>query len=149
MSRRPRLRELATTAAVAIGLTACGSSGLSRAELLSRSNSICASAQKAASAVPSPSNLQHAAAYFNQIAPITAKETSELDALRPASSASVSSAWNAFISAQKSANGVLQTIRSSIDARRPLGLQGLRQVSGVGQRVQSAATELGAFTCAQ
>jgi len=136
----------------ALAIAACGSSGgtLNRSELVSKANSICSGAQKSASAVPSPTNLTDAtvaAAYFDKIAPITDKETSDLAALHADGSASGD--WGAFLSAQKTANGLLQTIRRKADAKDASGLQDLRQVPAAGDRVRTTALKLGAATCAQ
>jgi hypothetical protein len=100
--------------------------------------------------VPSPSNLQDpsaAAGYFDKIAPLTAKETADLAALKP--DASVANQWNTFIAAQKSANDLLQKIKAKADAKDASGLQYLRQVPAAGTRVQVAATKSGATICAQ
>jgi hypothetical protein len=151
MYSNSKLVAAATICAVGTTVAACGSSGgLSRSELVSKANAICAATQKAASAIPSPSNLQDATAaagYFDKLAPITAKETSDLEALKPDSSARGD--WNSFIAAQKSANALLQKIKAKADAKDSSGLRDLRQVPAVGNKVQSTATKLGATTCAQ
>jgi hypothetical protein len=151
MYRKSKLGALTTIGALGATLAGCGSSGeLSRTAIASKANAICTSTQKAASAVPSPSNLRDAsaaAAYFGKIAPLTAKETSDLAALKP--DGSVAGDWNAFIAAQKSANDLLQRLKSKADAKDPSGLQDLRQVPSAGTRVQGAATKVGATVCAQ
>lgn len=127
-----------------------GSSGLSRAQLVAKANSICAKTQAAASAVPSPSNLgdvSAAAAYFDKIAPITDKETHDLSALKPDGAAATD--WNAFIDAQIKANTLLQTLKAKADAKDASGLQDLGNVTAVGNRVVATATKLGAATCAK
>ena len=50
---------------------------------------------------------------------------------------------------QKSANDLLQRLKSKADAKDPSGLQDLREVPSAGTRVQGAATKVGATVCAQ
>jgi hypothetical protein len=151
MYRKSKLGGLAAIGAVMATVAGCGSGGgLSSTALVSKANAICSSTQKSAGAIPSPANLQDAssaAAYFDKIAPLTAKETSDLAALKPDRSAAKD--WNAFIAAQKSANDLLQKIKAKADAKDASGLQYLRQVPAVGTRVQGAATKVGATVCAQ
>jgi hypothetical protein len=149
--RKSKLGALATIGVLGATVAGCGSSaGLSRTSLDSKANEICRSTQKSASAVPSPTNLQDASAaagYFDKIAPLTAKETSDLAALKP--DGSVANDWNAFIAAQKSANDLLQRIKSKADTKDASGIQDLHQVPAAGTRVQAAATKVGATICAQ
>jgi hypothetical protein len=151
MYRKPKLCALATIGALMATVAGCGSSGgLSKTALVSKANAICTSTQKSAGAIASPANLQDpssAAAYFDKIAPLTAKETSDLAALKP--DASAAKDWNAFVAAQKSANDLLQKIKAKADAKDASGLQDLRQVPAAGTRVQVAATKVGATVCAQ
>jgi hypothetical protein len=148
------LGALVNAGALAVALSACGSSGsssgLSRSDLVSKANAICQTAQTAAKAVPQPTSLQDAAtaaAYFDKVAPITAKETADMQALNPDGSASGD--WKAFIAQQVSANALLQTIKSKADAKDPSGLQDLQKVKPQGDQVAAAATKLGATVCAQ
>jgi hypothetical protein len=147
-------RIAAVTLALGAGLSACGSSssssGLSRSKLIAQADAICSATQKAATAVKAPASFtdaQVAAAYFDQIGPITDKETSDLKALSPAGD--VKTDWNAFIAKQVAANDLLQTIKQKADAKDPSGLQDLSKVQAAGTAVAGAATKLGAKTCAQ
>jgi hypothetical protein len=151
--RNEKLIQLVAAALCGAGLAACGGSSsttLSRTELVSKANAICTTAQTSAKAVPQPASIQdagQAAAYFDKIGPIAEIETSDLQALKPDSSAAPD--WNAFISAQQAANTLLQTIRKKADAKDPSGLQDLGKIQGAGQQVASTATKLGGTVCAQ
>jgi hypothetical protein len=151
MDSKPRLGARAAIGALVALLAGCGgSSGLSRAQLVSKANAICAVTQTAASAVPSPSNLTDetaAAAYFDKLAPLTDKETHDLSALEADGSAAAD--WNAFISAQTQANALLQTLKAKADAKDASGVQDLGKVTSVGDRVLATASKLGAATCAK
>jgi hypothetical protein len=147
MKRHTRVTTMAVCA-LGIPLAACGgSSTLSRTALVAKANAICATAQTSAKQVAQPTSIAQATTYFDKIAPITDKETANLKALKPDSS--VSADWNAFIDAQVAANTLLQSIRKKLDAKDASGIQELRQVDAVAQRVVSAATKLGATTCTQ
>jgi hypothetical protein len=149
--------------AAAAGLSACGSSsssssstptasGLSQAELATKANAICATAQAQASklTVPSGATLASdavaAAAYFDKLFPITDKETKDIQALTPAAAAA--SVWQTFVTAQVAADQLLQTIKQKADAKDPSGLADLAKVQPAGQVVAAAATKVGAGTCA-
>jgi hypothetical protein len=148
-----KLSVLIAAGAAATTLAACGGSSsntLSRGELVKTANAICATAQTQAKAVPPPASIQdasQAAPYFDQIAPIAARETSQLQALKPDSASGAD--WNAFITAQQAANTLLQSIRQKADAKDPSGLQYLAKIQPAGQQVATTATKLGASVCAQ
>jgi hypothetical protein len=159
------LKKLGGSLAVAsltVGLTACGSSSksttattagpatLTKAALVAKANSICTTAQAAATAVPAPAsyaNAQVAAAYFDKIVPITDKETQDLLALAPDADAQV--LYARFTAAQQASDTLLQTIRQKADAKDPSGQQDLAKAPAVGQKVADAATALGAGVCAK
>ncbi len=144
-----------TTAALTAAVAACGGSssgssdsGLPKPQLLAKVDAICKTAQTAAKAVPAPASFADAttaATYFDKIAPITAKETDDLVALKPADD--VKAVYAKFTSAQKSANSLLQTIKDKADAKDRSGLQDLAKVAPAGQRVSAAAKQLGAKGC--
>ncbi len=156
----PTMRGTQITFAVALSglaasLGACGGGGgddgLSRSAISSKASAICAKAQTQARAIPAPSaddmqNPTVAAAYFDKIAPITAKETTDLKALNAADD--VSSDWNALVAAQEQANTLLQTIKRKADSQDPSGLQDLGKVASAGQKVSDAAKKVGASSCA-
>jgi hypothetical protein len=149
--------------AVTAGLSACGSSssnststpkasGLTRTELATKANSICASAQSKLSGVKAPSgatlasDANAAAAYFDKVFPITDTETKDLQALTPDAEAAPD--WQTFVTAQVAADQLLQTIKQKADAKDPTGLADLSKVQPAGQVVGAAATKVGAGTCA-
>ncbi len=131
-------------------LTACGGGGgLKKADLAKKANAICAGAKKKASAVQPPSDLKDAkaaAAYFDKIVPITDKETSDLAGLEADDAAK--SNWDSFVSAQKSANTLLKTIRDKADSADASGLKDLQKVPAAGKKVATAAAKVGASGCA-
>ncbi|MEA2297658.1 MAG: hypothetical protein QOF77_594 [Solirubrobacteraceae bacterium] len=159
-----RLAVLALT----VGLSACGSSssnnstttttattttaaaGLSRSELATRADKICATAQSQSSTIKAPGNLAAdataAAAYFDKVFPITDAETKEIQALTPASDAATD--WQSFVSAQVAADQLLQTIKQKADVKDASGLNDLGKVKPAGQAVATAAKKIGATTCA-
>jgi hypothetical protein len=120
--------------ALALGLAACGSSssskssntgtpattasGLARAALAARANTICATATSASTAITAPadlaSNAASASAYYDQIYPITDAETKELQALTPDAAATAD--WQSFVGAQVAADQLLLTIKQKADA---------------------------------
>jgi hypothetical protein len=155
MTMKParKLLALLGAAVLSASLAACGggsSSGLSRSQIVSRANSLCAAGVAASSKIPPPTSFQNpvvVAAYFNKIEPITASETTKLEALKPASS--VKSQWDAYLAARKSGLQLLQTLQHKANAKDPSGLADLRQVPAMQQRIISAARALGANECAK
>jgi hypothetical protein len=150
--------------ALTVAISACGSSssssststpatsasGLARTALAARANTICATATAASGAIKAPadlaSNATAAAAYFDKVYPITDAETKELQALTPDSAASAD--WQAFVSAQVTADQLLLTIKQKADTKDASGLNDLKQVAPAGAKVAAAATKIGATTCA-
>jgi hypothetical protein len=147
---------------MAAGLTACGSSDkkssggnggsgakLAKADLIAKANAICAATQTKAKSIKAPASISDptvAAKYLDQIAPITAKETADLAALRPADTELAS--YTDFINAQKTANDLIQLIRHKADTKDASGVKDLQKAAATGQKVADAATKLGATTCA-
>lgn len=144
-----------------IGLGACGSSNksssggggggskLAKADLIAKANAICADTQTKAKAVKAPASIADpavAAKYLDQIAPITAKETADLNALTPADD--VKADYTTFLSAQKEANDLIQLIKHKADTKDASGAKDLQKAASTGQKVADAATKLGATTCA-
>lgn len=147
--------------ALGAGLSACGSSsstssntagasGLSRAALAARANTICATAQAASQKIQAPANLASdataAAAYFDKVYPITDAETKELQALTPGADAATD--WAAFVGAQTGADQLLLTIKNKADAKDASGLNDLKKVAPAGANVAKTASKIGATTCA-
>lgn len=145
----------ALVAIVALSLTACGGSsssgGLSRAGIVAKANAICQTVNSQANAVPTPSSIQdasQAAAFFDKLVPILATGVSRLRALKPA--ADIKTDWDALVSAEDKRLTFLQGIRTKADNADLSGLQQLgTQTRAIQQAVQSAATKVGATTCAQ
>jgi hypothetical protein len=145
-----------TIVAMSVGMSACGSSsedsgsakGLSRADIASKANAICTKAQTDAQSVEAPASFADptvAAAYFDQIAPITQTETDALLALEPADE--VKDDYTAFTKAQSDANDLLQTIKEKADSKDASGMDDLKKVEPAGNAVAAAAKKLGAKTC--
>ena len=157
-------RKFGSAMAVAVlsaGLAACGSSSnnkssssgsgpaLAKGALIAKANAICLATQTAARKVKAPASLQNptvAAKYLDKIAPITAKETTDLQALKPADE--VKADYTAFLAAQNAANSLIQTIKHKADTKDASGLKDLQKAAGTGQKVADTANKLGATTCA-
>ena len=152
----PRTAVLAVLCS-SLALGACGSSGsgdsggggtLSRQDLVSKANEICRTAQAKASSIQAPANIQDAkaaAAYFDKVAPITAKETSDLKALKAPDA--VKKDWDAFVTAQVAANDLLEQIKQKADKADSSGLQDLKKIPAVSQKVVTTAQKIGATDC--
>ncbi len=135
---------------VAIAVAGCGSSStLSRSALINKANAICASENAQSNSVPKPTvrDVSAIATYFDKLIPIANNGTSQLQKLKPDSS--VSSDWNAYISARKDAISLLQTVDQKAHSRDPSGARDLAQVQPASVRVRQAATKVGATQCAQ
>lgn len=148
-----RLGAAIALVAAGAGVAACGggSAGdtLPRALLAARANAICASAQTASSAIAAPPSYRNprvAAAYFDRVAPITERETRDLEALVPASD--VAADWREFLARQRAATELLNTLRRKAHAADPSGLADLAKVPATGQAVAAAANRLSARDCA-
>ncbi|MCA1689845.1 MAG: hypothetical protein LC720_05225 [Actinobacteria bacterium] len=157
--------RLAVLALATAGLSACGSSssssstttatvttqaaGLTRAELAAKANTICTTAKTQSAKIAAPANIADdataAAAYFDQVFPITDAETKEIQALTPA--AEVAADWRQFVAAQVAADQLLQTLKQKADAKDRSGLQDLAKVQPSGQKVAIAARKIGATAC--
>jgi hypothetical protein len=141
-------------AALALGLTACGSSssdsGLSKSDLISKANAICKTGTKDGTAIKPPASLNDAnvaAAYFDKVQAVIKKETDDLKALKPADD--VKGDWNAFIAAQQKGEDLLEKITAKAHAKDASGQQDLAELTPVGKKVNAAATKLGATDCAK
>jgi hypothetical protein len=141
---------LCVSAAAAIAVAGCGSSGtLSRNALANKANPICANENAQSNAVQRPTGRGATAisAYFDKLIPIANMGTSQLEKLKPDSSAA--SDWNTYLTARKDAINLLKTIDQKARSRDPSGIQDLRQVQPTAVRVRQAATKLGATQCAR
>jgi hypothetical protein len=154
-SRASACLVLVAFGAVAAGCGASSSGGgsssaLSKSQIDTQANAICAAESAAGEAVPTPSNVQDAsqtAAYFDKVDPIIGHATTELAALKPDSS--VATDWNAYIALRKQEAALIHTIRLKADAKDPSGLTQLQNSTALGEKVDTAATAVGAATCAE
>jgi hypothetical protein len=140
---------LLASAAAAIAVAGCGSSGtLSRNALVNKADPICASENAQSKAVQRPTgrDANAIATYFDKLIPIADMGTSQLEKLKPDSSAA--SDWNAYLTARKSAINLLKTIDQKAHSRDASGLQNLVQVQSTAARVKQTASKLGATQCA-
>ncbi len=144
---------LATTATLAAGLAACGSSSssdtLSRKQIDAKAGSICQAATTKGKAIKAPSSFQDAgvaAAYFDKVVPIVDAATAKLQALKPDSS--VSADWNAYMKDRQTAGALLKTIRHKADTKDASGLKDLQRIPALAAKESAAAKKLGAPACA-
>ena len=134
MSWKSQLGAVACAAALCPSLAACGgsSSTLSRSQLVAKANAICNTAVNEGRTIPVPqdlvTNAAAAAAYFDKVTPIVDKETADLGALKPDSSAAAD--WNAFVSVRKSTDQTIDTIKQKADAHDRSGIALLRSLAG-------------------
>jgi hypothetical protein len=138
-------------AAASLGLAACGGSSdkLSKDDLAKKANAICAKTEKAGKAIAAPKDITdpaQAAAYFDKVAPLTHKETTDLQALKPADE--VKDDWKAFTDAEAKADAVVQGVKTKADKKDPSGLQDLQKITGLSATVSNAAKKVGATGCA-
>jgi hypothetical protein len=123
-----------------------GNTALSRAEIITKANAICAAEESAGEKIPPPSNIQdakQAAAYFDQVDPLISSTTEQLAALKPDDE--VAADWNAFIDRRKEFTTTIHTIRTKADAADRSGLEDLNNLST--SDLEAAADKVGAKTC--
>ncbi|HVY11199.1 MAG TPA: hypothetical protein VHB18_13740 [Mycobacteriales bacterium] len=123
---------------------------LDKADLVAAANAICVAEAQTGSAVPTPSDINdadQAAAYFDKIDPIIGSATNKLEALTPDDS--VAADWNAFIGLRKQEADLIHRIRTKADAKDPSGLDDLRNSAPLARQVDTAATKVGADSCAE
>jgi hypothetical protein len=158
MHARARSSAAAAACALAVAtLAGCGgsssgggSSALTKTQLDAQANAICAAESKAGEAIPAPSNINdatQAAAYFDKVDPVISGATAKLEALTPDSDAATD--WNAFIALRKQLTALIHTVREKADAKDPSGLQDLTNSQALGKQVDTAATKVGAASCAE
>src|SRR5689334_15813694 len=107
ISSRSSVAYAAVVAALGTALAGCGggSSGggaLSRDQIITQANAICAAEESAGEKIEPPSSIQDAeaaAAYFDQVDPLISSTTNKLAALKPDDE--VAADWNAFITLRK------------------------------------------------
>lgn len=154
MNARRRFFALLGTGVLSASLAACGgsssSSGLSRSQIVSQANTICAAGVAQSASIKAPASFQNptvVADYLNKIEPITASQTAKLEALKPVNS--VKPQWDTYIAARKFGLGLLQTLQRKANAKDPSGLTDLQQVPAMQRRIIAAADALGATQCAK
>ena len=156
ISTRSSVAFTLTVAALATALAGCGGSSsgggdtgnaaLTRAQLITQANTICAAEETAGEKIPTPDDIQdakQAAAYFDQVDPLISSTTDKLAALKPDSE--VAGDWNAFIALRKSFTAKMHEIRGKADAADRSGLQDLQNLST--DDLAAAADKVGAKTC--
>jgi hypothetical protein len=137
-------------AALAVGLTACGSSSdkeLSKTDLVAKANAICKTATATGNKIKAPASLDNpttAAAYFDKVAPLVEKEDHDLRALKPDSD--VKADWNAYLTAEGKAVALLAKVTRKAHAKDPSGVTDLQNAT-TGPPVQAAARKLGMTEC--
>jgi hypothetical protein len=148
-----KLGSVLALAVLALGLTACGSSdskdsGLSKSDLISKANAICKRGTKEGTAIKPPASLNDAAvaaAYFDKVEAVTKKETADLKALKPASD--VKADYNAFTTAQQTAEDLVEQITAKAHAKDASGQADIAKLGPLGKKVNAAAKKLGANDC--
>lgn len=153
-SRGPRLGArticVSLAAVASVGMVACGSSDdkLSKSKLAAKADAICKKATTDAAKITTPASVEDpvvAAKYFNQVAPITQKETDDLADLKPADD--VKDDWQVVVDKQKEGNDFLKTIRDKAEAKDRSGLKDLQKAPAIGQQFAAAAKKIGADEC--
>jgi hypothetical protein len=140
---------LGTTLAGCSGGSSGGGSGdgaLSRSQLISQANAICAAEVTAGKKIPEPDDIQdatQAASWLDQVDPLISSTTDKLAALKPGSD--VATDWDAFIRLRKSFAAKIHEIRGKADAKDRSGLQELLSLSTTD--LEAAADKVGATTC--
>jgi hypothetical protein len=153
VNARSRLGTILTVTALGAAIGGCGgssSSTLTRAQLDTKANAICAASNAKIATVHQPPSLQDAnvaAAYFDKIEPIVADASAKLGALKPDSGAAAD--WNSYISLRTQGLTLLQTLKHKADTKDPSGLQDLAKVPALQQKIVAAAATAGAKTCTQ
>jgi hypothetical protein len=149
MSRRNLVAALVGAAV----LTGCGggSSGLAKADLAKKLDSICGSYATQIKAVPQPTdiltNSSSAATFFDKVAALYKKAEGEIDALKPADS--VKSQWNDVTNNFHKLVTVIDTIKTKAENKDRSGIQMLSQIGPLTTSLNSAADAIGATGCSK
>jgi hypothetical protein len=133
-----------------VGLTGCGGP-LSREDLLSKANAICASAEGQAAAVPEPSSTRDPAAtsrYVSALIPIAQREFRELRALEPPADLRVR--YGAYLAAGDRGVSLLKQLRAAAQARRAERARTLlMRLETLTNHADDQAKKLGLGDCAE
>jgi hypothetical protein len=147
---RSTVIALALTAVVAAGCgSSSSSSGLSKQQLASKTNSICNKYKTKIAAVQQPSDLltNHvsAAHYFDQIAPLYDQAIGEFNKLKPASN--VQAQWSQVLSRFAALGSLVDQLKTKADNADRTGLALLNQVTPLTSSANAAADSIGATDC--
>jgi hypothetical protein len=154
--RTSRLPVALAAVVAALGATLAGCSGgggsassggpLTRAQLITEANAICAAEVSAGERIPHPDDIQdptQAAEWLDQVDPLISSTTNKLAALQPDGSAA--SDWSTFIRLRKAFTNKMHEIRAKADAKDRSGLKDLLRLSTTA--LAAAAEKVGAKTC--
>lgn len=139
---RPRTwssaRLFAASASVAaLALVACGSSGLSQAQLAARANAACTEYLNAVRAVPAPpdfaTNSGAAAAYLDKIRPLVHREYQQITSLKPDSS--VKADFDRYRAAAAHQLALFDSANAKAHARTPSALRDVQTAAAYKQSV--------------
>ena len=140
---------LALTAVVAAGCGSSSSSGLSKQQLASKTDAICAKYKTKIAAVPQPSDLttnaKSAARYFDQIAPLYDQAVAEFNKLKPAPN--VQAQWSQVLSRFGAVGSLVDQLKTKADNADQTGLALLNEVTPLTNSANAAAASIGANGC--
>ncbi len=149
-----RSRYPIAIAALCIVVSGCGGespSGISRRQLVKRSQAICLRAQSAAGAMLPPSHqagLAGTAAYFAGSAAIAQAKTDELRAIKLKPGSRLARRWSRLIAAEEAFIGRLENLEAAAAAGDTRGLGVVEADTAPEQQLIARATRLGVPLCA-
>jgi hypothetical protein len=137
--------------ALTIAVAACGSSssGLSKAQLASKTDTICSKYSAKVKAVSQPADLltNHvsAARFFGQVAALYDQALGEFRALKPDSS--VKAQWEDTVSKFAALDNLVGELKSKAEHADRSGIALLSQIKPLTAAANAAASGIGATTC--
>jgi hypothetical protein len=141
--------KLVVPLALMAGLVA-GCGGLSKEELVTKANAICANTAAELDKLKQPSNLADpnaANAYFGKLVPIAEKQLTDLRALKPPDE--IKAAYDAFIAADEKFVGELKELVAAAKAKDAAkGVRVLGQLQMSGRDLGAKAKTAGLTKCA-
>jgi hypothetical protein len=135
----------ATLVAVGCG----GGDGLSRKELASKANDICAKYSKEGQKLGSPdlADPKKAEDYFNKATDLAQEQQDELTALEPADS--VKADYDKLTKATGDATALLSDLAAAAEAKdQEKGVELVQKLTPISEAVDTAAKDIGATSCA-
>ena len=145
----------AGAAALTLAIAGCGgsssgsSSGLSKAQLASKTDAICSSASAQIKNIQVPGDLttnrSAAAHYFDQIAPLYEQAILQFRALKPAPS--VAAQWDSTVTKFAAVKVLVDDLKAKADSGDRSGIALLNQIRPLTSAANQAANALGATTC--